>query len=89
MGKRGEAYRKRRQARERALQSEFRGQVMKVLFSPLLRGACEWIDANPGENPELEKHVKAILRGLKRLNREWQAAQRDYRKRRKRLRIVK
>ena len=89
MGKKGDAYRTRTRARRVAEFEEIAGKIRTVLFSPILRDAAEWIDAHPGENPELEQDVHKILDALTRLQKNWQAAERQYEKRRKRLRIVK
>jgi hypothetical protein len=58
-------------------------------LSSKLSDPAEWIDTHRGENPEFEKVIKGILDGLKRLHREFQAANLAYDKRRARFRVVK
>jgi hypothetical protein len=88
MGAKGQAYRTRKRARRDAEFKKITGEIESILFSPVLRSASEWIDAHRGEAPEFEKTVKWLVTGLKRLNREFQAANRAYEKRRARLKLV-
>ena len=89
MGAKGEAYRTRKVAHRDAEFKKITGEIESILFSPVLREASEWIDTRRGENSELETTVKEILSGLRRLNREFQASNRAYDKRRARFRVMK
>jgi len=89
MGKKGEDYKRRKRARREAEFEEIAGKIRTILFSPKLRDAAEWIDAHPGKDPEYEQDVYKILDALKRLQRNWEAAERRYQKRREQLKVVK
>lgn len=89
MGAKGQLYIRRKQARRNAEFQKFVANIRTALRSPKLRDACKWVDAHPGEDPELEKEVKAILKELDGLNHKLQVADRAYDKRRKRFKVVK
>jgi len=89
MGAKGQAYRKRLQARREADSKKMTGEITSVLFSPKLCDACEWLSENPGQNPELEKAINNVLNGLMRLNLALEAANRANDKRRARFKVVK
>ena len=89
MGAKGRLYVRRKQARRNAKFEKVVANIRTALRSPKLRDACEWVDAHPGEDPEFEKEVKDILKGLNGLNHKLRAADRAYDKRRKRFKVVK
>ena len=89
MGEKGQAYRRRKQARRDAEVEKIKGMIWAAVKSPKLLEVAEWIDAHPGEDPELERRVQEILDALRRLLKDWRAAERRYEKRRARLKVVK
>ena len=89
MGAKGRLYVRRKQARRNAEFEKIVANIRTALHSPKLRDAAAWIDAHPGEDPEFEREVKDILKGLNGLNHQLRAADRAYNKRRKRFKVVK